>query len=73
MLVTVASTTTSQAKPWSKRQGKLRGAAPSPNTVCGMLIMVSDCDSSVHKDSFVSSSHTGNLWKYVSLNVYTML
>ena len=37
MLMTVASTTTSPAKIWSKRQGKLCGAAPSPNTVCGML------------------------------------
>ena len=31
ILVTVASTTTSPAKPWSKRQGKLCGAAPLPN------------------------------------------
>ena len=37
MLVTVASTTTSPSKPWSKRQEKLCGAAPSPNTVCGIL------------------------------------
>ena len=37
MLVTVASTTISPAKPWSKRQGKLHWAVPLPNTVCGML------------------------------------
>ena len=35
--------------------------------------MLSDCDSSVHKDSSVSSSHVGKMWKCVSLNVYTML
>ena len=34
--------------------------------------MLSDCDSSVHKDS-VSSSHMGKMWKHVRLNVYAML
>ena len=68
----VASSTTSPPKPRSKGLGKLRGAAPSSDTACGMLRCSATVILLCTRQS-VSSSHTGKMWKYISLNVYTIL
>ena len=60
MLLTVASTTTSPVKPWSKRQRKLCGATPSPNTMCGMLTC-SVMATLLHTRQSARSSHMGNI------------